>query len=73
LSQAAPPDSSGAGILFFCADAIGIPPRQKSAIVKSHTIPVRGKKYENSRVFFMIVSLFILFILFTSEQILPIK
>ena len=31
LSQAVPPVSSGAGILFFCADTRGIPPREKKA------------------------------------------
>ena len=46
LSQAAPPASSGAGILFFCADAIGIPPKEKKTIVKRSSIIVRGERLE---------------------------
>src|SRR3970040_1263687 len=54
LSQEAPPDSSGAGTLFFCADAIGIPPKEKKKSAKTRNITARDENDSEDRIFFIV-------------------
>ena len=70
FSQAVPPVSSGAGILFFCADAIGIPPKEKKTIARRSSSIVRGERLEKGWMFLIVV---LLLILFTPEQIFSIE